>query len=215
MLTTLRRQTATGLRTLLVMTVLCGIAYPLAIWGVSRIPGLSGNAEGSIVSGGAGSSLIGVDPVPADPGADPYFHTRPSASSAGVLGPADTATSGGSNRGAFDASLVADVGTRRSLVAGREGVAPAAVPVDAVTASASGLDPDISPAYAALQQARVARVTGLPAERVRALVTGATDGRVLGFLGEPTVNVTELNLAVRDAAGGCASCVGTPAPPVR
>ena len=73
------------------------------------------------------------------------------------------------------------------------------MPPDAVTASGSGLDPDISPAYAALQVARVARVTGLPESRVQELVAQATDGRVLGFLGEPTVNVTTLNLAVADA----------------
>ena len=70
------------------------------------------------------------------------------------------------------------------------------MPADAVTASGSGLDPHISPAYAELQVARVARVTGLPAEQVRALVAEATDGRALGFLGEPAVNVTRLNLAV-------------------
>ncbi|MDN5920251.1 MAG: potassium-transporting ATPase subunit C [Pseudonocardia sp.] len=201
MLTTLRRQTGTGLRLLLVMTVLCGIVYPMAIWGVSRIPGLSANAGGSLVGGDAGSSLIGVDPVAADPAADPFFHTRPSASSQGVLGPADTSTSGGSNKGGFDAELLEQVQQRQTLIAGREGVEPSAVPVDAVTASASGLDPDISPAYAALQEARVARVTGLPVERVRALVADDTDGRMLGFLGEPTVNVTELNLAVRAARG--------------
>ena len=74
-----------------------------------------------------------------------------------------------------------------------------AVPPDAVTASGSGLDPDISPAYAALQMARVARVTGLPATQVQQLVAQATSGRILGFLGEPTVNVTELNLAVSAA----------------
>ena len=73
MLTTLRRQTATGLRVLIVLTVLCGVVYPLAIWAVSRLPGLSANAEGSLVGGGAGSSLVGVDPVPADPAADPYL----------------------------------------------------------------------------------------------------------------------------------------------
>ena len=197
MLTTLRRQAGTGLRMLLVFTVLCGIAYPLLIWGVSRLPGLSANAEGSVVDGG--SALIGVDPVAANPAADPYFHTRPSASSDDVLGPADTSTSGGSNLGGFSSTLLEKVQQRRTLIAEREGVAPPEVPVDAVTSSGSGLDPDISPAYAGLQEVRVARVTGLPVERVRALVTEATDGRILGFLGEPTVNVTELNLAVRDA----------------
>ena len=79
-------------------------------------------------------------------------------------------------------------------------MAPAAVPPDAVTASGSGLDPDISPAYAAIQVARVARVTGLPQDQVQALVAQASSGRILGFLGEPTVNVTELNLAVSAAA---------------
>ncbi|MBP2370123.1 potassium-transporting ATPase subunit C [Pseudonocardia parietis] len=201
MLTTLRRQAAVGLRLLLVMTVLCGIVYPLTVWGVSRLPGLSDRAEGSVLPGASGSSLIGIDPVAADPAADPYFHTRPSASSEGLLGPADTTTSGGSNKGGFDEELLASVHQRRDLIAAREGVAPAAVPADAVTASASGLDPGISPEYAALQVARVARVTGLPLRQVEDLVAGATDGRVLGFLGEPRVAVTELNLAVRDARG--------------
>jgi K+-transporting ATPase ATPase C chain len=81
-------------------------------------------------------------------------------------------------------------------------VAPDAVPADAVTASASGVDPQISPAYADLQAARVARVTGLPEAQVRELVAADTDGRVLGFLGEPTVDVTRLNLAVAGARAG-------------
>jgi K+-transporting ATPase ATPase C chain len=202
MLTTLRRQTAVGLRLLLVMTVLCGIVYPLAIWGVSRLPGLSARAEGSVLPGATGSSLIGIDPVAADPAADPYFHTRPAANTVtdgAVLGPADTTTSGGSNKGGFDTGLLETVQQRRGLIAAREGVAPAAVPPDAVTASASGLDPDISPAYAALQTARVARVTGLPVAEVQRLVTAHTAGRTLRMLGEPRVNVTELNLAVREA----------------
>jgi K+-transporting ATPase ATPase C chain len=79
------RQTAAGLRVLLLMTVLCGIVYPLAVYGVAHLPGLSGNAEGSVITGAdgspIGSSLIGIDPVAADPAADPYFHTRPAASS--------------------------------------------------------------------------------------------------------------------------------------
>lgn len=206
MFTTLRRQAGTGLRLLLVFTVVCGIAYPMVVWGVSRIPGLSGAAEGSVITSAAGtavgSSVIGVDPVAADPAADPYFHTRPSASADGVLGPADTTTSGGSNKAGDSADLLDAVSQRRALIAQREGVAPEAVPADAVTASASGLDPDISPAYAALQVARVARVTGLPVAQVRTLVANATSGRALGFLGEPAVSVTELNLAVGHIAGG-------------
>jgi potassium-transporting ATPase KdpC subunit len=185
--------------------VLLGVVYPAAVWGVSRLPGLHANAEGSVTPGG-GSSLIGVDPVPADPAADPWFHTRPSASApesaVAGLGPADPTTSGGSNRAADNADLVAAVAQRRAAIAAREGVAPAAVPADAVTASASGLDPHISPAYAALQVPRVARVTGLGEERVRALVEQATAGRDLGFLGEPRVDVTELDALVHAAAPG-------------
>src|SRR4051812_37838108 len=101
MLTMLWRQTATGLRVLIALTVLCGIVYPLVVFGVAQLPGLSGPAGGSVIHAAngtaVGSSLIGVDPVPADPAADPYFHTRPSASSSGPLGPTDTTTSGGSN----------------------------------------------------------------------------------------------------------------------
>jgi K+-transporting ATPase ATPase C chain len=203
-LTTLRRQTSTGLRLFIVFTILCGIIYPLVVWGVSRIPGLSGNAEGSVITQNGtpvGSSLIGVDPVPADPAADPYFHTRPSASSDGVLGPADTSTSGGSNKAGDSTALLDSVSQRRALIAQREGVTSEAVPTDAVTASASGLDPDISPDYAALQTARVAQVTGLSVGEIEQLVAQATAGRTLGFLGEPTVNVTELNLAVAAAQG--------------
>jgi potassium-transporting ATPase KdpC subunit len=200
MVTTLWRQAATGLRVLVVFTVLAGIAYPLLTWSVTRVPGLSGPAEGSVVYAKdgtpAGSSLIGIDPVATGP--DPFFHTRPAASAKDVLGPADTSTSGGSNKGTFDQKLLDTINQRRQQIAAREGVPESAVPPDAVTASGSGLDPDISPAYAALQVSRVARVTGLPVDRVQELVAQATDGRILGFLGEPTVNVTELNLAVAD-----------------
>jgi K+-transporting ATPase ATPase C chain len=203
MLTTLWRQTATGLRVLLLFTVLLGIAYPAVIYGVAHLPWLAGKAEGSIVTAKdgtpAGSSLIGIDPVAQNPAADPYFHTRPSASAENPLGPADTSTSGGSNTGPFSATLVDTINERKAIIAAREGVDPSLVPPDAVTASASGLDPDISPAYAALQAPRVARVTGLPVDVVRTLVAKATAGRTLGFLGEPTVDVTELNLSVADA----------------
>lgn len=203
----LLRQGGAALRMLLVATAVLGLAYPLAVWGVSRLPGLNGPAEGSVIGAASstGSSLIGVDPVAADPSADPFFHTRPSASAEDVLGPGDPSTSGGSNQGGFSDDLLAQVEQRRAAIAVREGVAPEAVPADAVTASASGVDPHISPAYAQLQVDRVARVTGLPVEQVRELVAGATEGRALGVLGEPGVNITLLNLAVaqaRGAAGG-------------
>ena len=205
MITLLLRQGGAALRMLLVATVVLGLVYPFAVWGISQLPGLHGPAGGSVVTAPdgtpVGSSLIGIDPVAADPAADPYFHTRPSASAQDVLGPGDPSTSGGSNQGGFSEKLLGQVDQRRAAIAAREGVAPEAVPADAVTASASGVDPHISPAYADLQVARVARVTGLPEAQVRQLVADATDGRVLGFLGEPTVNVTGLNLAISAARG--------------
>ncbi|MEJ2861386.1 potassium-transporting ATPase subunit C [Actinomycetospora flava] len=195
----LRRQAGAAVRVLLVLTVLLGVVYPAVVWGVSRIPGLSQNAEGS-------PTLIGIDPVAANPAADPWFHTRPSASApdeaTAGLGPADATTSGGSNLGADAEDLRTAVEERRAAIAARDGVDPASIPADALTASGSGLDPDISPAYAAQQATRVAQVTGLPADRVRALVADATDGRTLGFLGEPRVNVPELNAALVAAAPG-------------
>jgi K+-transporting ATPase ATPase C chain len=176
------------------------------------MPGLHSSAEGSIVtapdSTPAGSSLIGVDPVPADPAADPWFHTRPSASAKDVLGPGDPSTSGGSNQGGFSEKLLGQVEQRRAAIAAREGVAPETVPADAVTASGSGVDPQISPAYADLQAARVARVTGLSTDEVRRLVADNTDGRSLGFLGDPGVNVTRLNLAVAAARSPGATAGG-------
>ncbi|HEY4003655.1 MAG TPA: potassium-transporting ATPase subunit C [Pseudonocardia sp.] len=200
----LTRQSAAGLRLVLVMTVLLGIGYPLTVWAVAHLPGLAGKAEGSLVTvhgRPVGSALIGVDPVPADPGADPYFHARPSASASGVLGPGDPSTSGGSNKAGDSPDLTRAVDQRRALIAARDGVPPSAVPTDAVTASGSGLDPDISPAYARLQLARVARVTGLPAATVQQLVERCTDGRTLGLFGDPGVDITELNAAVAQAGG--------------
>jgi potassium-transporting ATPase KdpC subunit len=203
----LLRQSLAGLRVLLVLTVLTGVLYPLGVWAVSRLPGLQANAEGSVVEVDGkvvGSDLIGIDPVAEDPDHDPWFHTRASAvaldldgdGSADSLGPADPSISMGSNKGAFDEDLVAAIRERRDLIAQREGVDPSRVPADAVTASASGLDPHISPAYAVLQAPRVARETGLSKERVLALVEEHTEGRGLGFLGDPGVNVLRLNLAV-------------------
>jgi K+-transporting ATPase ATPase C chain len=204
------KQSLAGLRVLLVLTVITGVLYPFGVWLVSRIPGLEGNAEGSMVTVNGqtvGSDLIGIDPVAKDPDNDPWFHTRPSAvaqdrdgdGSPDPLGPADPSISGGSNKGAFDEDLVATIKARKDVIAEREGVDPAQVPADALTSSASGLDPQISPAYAELQVPRVARENGLSEERVRALVAEHTDGRGLGFLGQPGVNVLQLNLAVQAA----------------
>jgi K+-transporting ATPase ATPase C chain len=204
------KQSLAGLRILLVLTVLTGILYPLGVWAVSRIPGLQGNAEGSVVEvdgRAVGSDMIGIDPVAKDPNHDPYFHTRPSAvaqdldgdGSPDVLGPADASTSGGSNKGGFNEDLVAAIKERKEIIAKREGVDESQVPADAVTASASGLDPQISPAYAELQVPRVARENGLSEHQVRTLVEENTTGRGAGFLGEPGVNVLKLNIAVQSA----------------
>jgi K+-transporting ATPase ATPase C chain len=193
MLTLITRQAMAGLRILVAFTLLCGVVLPVAVWAVAQLPGLAHQANGSVLTApdgtAVGSSLIGIDPVAAGPAADPFFHTRPSAAPEGA--------SGGSNKGGFDADLLDAVNQRRAQIATRERVDPALVPPDAVTASGSGLDPDISPAYAQLQVARVAEVTGLPVERVQQLVAQATSGRILGFLGEPTVNAAQLNVAVR------------------
>lgn len=199
---TLVKQTWAGLRVLVVLTVLLGILYPLAVWAVARIPGLEGNAEGSVVTQNGqavGSSLIGVDPVAADPAHDPWFHTRPSALSKDALGPGDPSTSGASNKGPYNEDLVKTIQERRAAIAQREGVSPDQVPPDAVTASGSGLDPAISVAYADLQAQRVARNTGLPLDRVKQLIEANTSGAGIGV---PGVNVLPLNLAVQAAAGG-------------
>jgi len=187
------RQLGAAVRALLVATVVLGLVYPLAVTLFAQLV-VPSRADGSLVSvDGAvvGSSLIGQAFVSAD--GDPlpeYFQSRPSASSY------DGAASGGSNLGPNSAELVAAVEQRRAAVAAFEGVPESDVPADAVTASASGLDPGISPAYAALQVARVADARGADDADVAALVAEATHGRDLGFIGAPYVAVLELNLAL-------------------
>lgn len=185
-----------ALRAMVVLTVALGVGYPLVLTGVGQLA-LGGRADGSLVrdADGAvvGSSLIGQSLLDADgtPLAG-YFQPRPSAAGDGY----DGAASGGSNLGPENPDLVAAVEDRRAAVADLEGVDPSEVPVDALTASASGLDPDISPANARLQVPRVAAARDLPEDRVADLVEATIAGRDLGYLGEPRVDVLELNLAL-------------------
>ncbi|MFG1607903.1 potassium-transporting ATPase subunit C [Actinoplanes sp. NPDC049265] len=272
-----------ALRALLVLTVLLGLAYPLVMVGVGRLPGLSGRTDGSLVTAGSstvGSRLIGQAFTDADGNADrKYFQSRPSAAgdgydptstSASNLGPESIVDTLSDNPDDASPSLLTQVCARSLAVGKLEGVngrrpyctadgvgavlavfrrdgftgpvtrvvsvnqtgtpflasyggvpvepartgedyqalggvmtpirgdAPAepAVPADAVTASGSGLDPNISPAYARLQAPRVARERNMDVNRVRQLIEDNTDDRALGFLGEPGVNVLTLNLAL-------------------
>ncbi|RCK69626.1 potassium-transporting ATPase subunit KdpC [Desertihabitans brevis] len=187
---TLLRTSAAAVRLLLALTLLLGVLYPAAVLLAGRL--LPDRADGSLVTvDGAvvGSALIGQ---PFD--GEEWFHPRPSAAGDGY----DPLASGASNLGPENAGLLAEVERRRAEVAATNGVDPAAVPADALTASGSGLDPHISPEYAALQVPRVADARGLDPAQVEALVAGATTGPALGFIGEPAVDVLALNLAVED-----------------
>ncbi len=194
------RNTYRDLRTAVIAFVLfsalLGVAYPYAVTGVAQTL-FHRQANGSLLTSGGqvvGSSLVGQNfSAPA------YFHPRPSA--AGAAGYDGTA-SGGSNLGPSSKALATRVAGDVAQVRAQNALAPSAkVPVDAVTASGSGLDPQISPDYAAIQVARVAAARGISGEAVRTLVRRYTDGSTFGVLGEPRVNVLELNLAL-DAAYG-------------
>ncbi|AZZ51931.1 potassium-transporting ATPase subunit KdpC [Rathayibacter festucae] len=189
------RQYGVALRALLVLTVALGVLYPLAITGLGQVA-FARQANGSLLTENGetvGSSLIGQSFTDADGNPLPeWFQSRPSAAGDGY----DASASSGSNLGPENEELIAAIQERRAAIAAFDGVDPAAVPADALTASASGLDPQISPAYAAIQVARVAAARGLSEEDVRALVAEHTQGRDLGFLGDETVNVLELNLAL-------------------
>jgi potassium-transporting ATPase KdpC subunit len=204
----MRRQLAAGLGMLLAFTVLTGLAYPLVVTGIVQLA-FGAKADSSLVSRDGqpvGSSLLG------QPFAQPrYFHLRPSAAGEGY----DGAASSGSNLGPTSDKLLhgqpddpatpdedeSFAGIEQRVAAYRElnGLDDdVLVPVDAVTASASGLDPHISVANARLQAPRVARERNLPIDDVHRLIDQHTTGRTLGFLGEPAVNVLELNLALDD-----------------
>ncbi|MEU5163752.1 potassium-transporting ATPase subunit C [Streptomyces sp. NPDC020875] len=214
------RLISAGLRALLVLTLVCGVVYPLAVTGAAQalFPGKADGSEISSEGKVVGSSLIGQsyllpkeNPDDPDEVARPdlrWFQPRPS----NGLGTNTVNTqyslilSGATNRAGNNTELVQWVKeTKAAVIADNttKGWRPEAgdVPPDAVTSSGSGLDPHISPAYAELQVRRVAERHGISVERVEKLVKRHTDGRVLGFIGEPRVNVLELNVALRESLG--------------
>lgn len=200
------RNHLSALRILLVFVVLAGLVYPLLVAGIAQAA-FSDQANGSLVHKNdktVGSSLLGQNfnlpkknPNDANeaPRPDPkWFQPRPSA------GNYDPLASGASNLGPNDPDLVKTIKQRRAAVAAFDGVNPKDVPTDAITASGSGLDPDISPTYAFEQVDRVAKARGLDTAAVHKLVADHVENQVIGFLGDKRVNVVELNLALSKLA---------------
>lgn len=192
-----------AIRAMIVLTLVAGIGYTFVVTGIGQLA-LPAQANGSLISKDGttvGSALIGQaftdakgNPLPQ------WFQSRPSAATANSPAGYDAAASSGSNLATGNPAQVKAVKDRTAAVAKLDGVAESAVPSDAVTASGSGLDPHISPAYALLQVERVAAARGLPKATVRALVESRIQGRDLGYLGDPTVNVLQLNLALAQLA---------------
>ncbi|WP_372345325.1 potassium-transporting ATPase subunit C [Streptomyces sp. KL116D] len=197
-----------GFRALILLTVVCGVLYPLAVTGVAQAA-FHGKANGSEIENAdgkvVGSSLIGQTYLTKDGKPDlTWFQPRPS----NGLGENSVNTqyklilSGATNLAGDNPELVKQVKQARAAVIKDNSTAtykvrPASIPADAVTSSGSGLDPAISPEYADLQVHRVAERNHLSVAQVQKLVDGHKDGRILGFMGEPTVNVLELNIALQ------------------
>jgi potassium-transporting ATPase KdpC subunit len=191
-----------ALAMIVLFTLLTGLAYPLAMTGIAQVI-FPSSAKGSLVMKGdaiVGSALIGQNFA-----SDKYFHGRPSATSAPdpndasktVDAPYNAANSSGSNLGPTSQKLVDRV--KSDVDALRKAGVTTAIPADAVTTSASGIDPHISPEFAMLQVSRVAKARGLPEDKIRNLVEGNVEGPFIGLIGEPRVNVLKLNLALDSA----------------
>jgi len=179
----------------LVLTLITGVVYPLVVTGIARVA-MPSQATGSLVmrdGKAVGSALLGQSF--SDPG---HFWGRPSATGPQ---PYNGAASTGSNLSPTNPALLEAINARVQALRAADPGNSAAVPVDLVTASGSGLDPHVSPAAALYQVPRIARVRKMDEARVRALVTAHTEGRTFGLLGEPRVNVLKLNLALDAGAG--------------
>ena len=189
------RQLGTAVRALVVLTLVLGVGYPLVITALGQAA-FADRADGQPVTldgETVGSAIIGQGFTDAEGAALPqWFQSRPSAAGNGY----DGGASGGSNLGPENPDLVAAIEERRATIAELEGTNLSAVPADALTASASGLDPHISPEYALLQVPRVAAERGLDETDVEALVEENTQGPDLGYLGEQRVDVLQLNIAL-------------------
>jgi len=189
------RQAGVAVRAMIIFTIVLGIGYTALITGIGQLA-LPGQSNGSLVAQDGrtvGSSLIGQSFTTAKGVAlAQWFQSRPSAAGNGY----DGGASSGSNYGPNSKALIALIKGRQTAIQKSDGVSLSQIPADAVTASGSGLDPDISPAYALLQVDRVAKARGLSATTVKNLVESKIQERELGYLGEPTVNVLELNLAL-------------------
>ncbi|MGA9951275.1 MAG: K(+)-transporting ATPase subunit C [Xanthobacteraceae bacterium] len=190
---------------LVALTLICGLAYPLAMTGIAEVI-FPYQAQGSMIERDGhvvGSELIGQVFT-----SDRYFHGRPSATTAPdpndstktIAAPYNALNSGGSNYGPSNKALIDRV--QGDIDTLKKENPSASVPIDLVTTSASGLDPHISPDAALFQAPRVAKARNMPEDRVRQLVADHTEGRWLGLLGEPRVNVLELNLALDKLAAG-------------
>ena len=187
------RQVGVALRALGIFTVVLGIGYTFVITGFAQLvfPAQANGSLAKVDGTTVGSSLIGQSFATSKGVALPkWFQARPSAASY------NGGASSGSNYGPNDPRLIAQIRSELATIEKSDGVSAAQIPADALTASGSGLDPDISPAYALIQVDRIATARGLSVAAVKALVESKIQGRELGYLGEPTVNVLELNIAL-------------------
>jgi potassium-transporting ATPase KdpC subunit len=206
-LPSLVRQHIAAFRALLVFTVICGIIYPVVMVGVAQLA-FRNQANGSLVSYNGkvvGSSLLCQEFVDSKGNPLPqYFQERPSAASSSTVKNdygCDAGFSGAANLGPNNSTLTQDIKTAQQQIAASDHVKVSQIPPDAVTSSGSGLDPGISPQYADIQVNRVAAARHLPVSEVQALVNSYTQGRNLGFLGEPRVDVLTLNIALDELPG--------------